>query len=57
MSTNSVNEPPVRVEETRQIKAKAEHGQLLWRFVLAFGLIVGVVAIATMVAHWMRPLL
>ena len=56
MSTDSVNEPSVRAGNG-QILAKALQGQLLWRFVLAFGLIVGVVALATMVAHWIRPLL
>jgi hypothetical protein len=33
---------------------KAEQRQLVWRFVLSFGVIAGTVAAATMVAHWMR---
>lgn len=57
MSTDSVNKPAGRAEETRQIQLKAEQGKLFWRFVWAFGLIGGVVAAATVAAHWMGPLL
>jgi len=31
---------------------KAERRQLVWRFVLSFGVIAGTVAVATMVARW-----
>jgi hypothetical protein len=31
-----------------------ERRQLIWRFVLSFGVIAGTVAVATMVARWMR---
>jgi hypothetical protein len=33
---------------------KAERRQLVWRFVLSFGVIAGTVAVATMAARWMR---
>jgi hypothetical protein len=37
-------------------RAKVELHQLLWRFLLAFGLILGPVGVATMIAHWAPPL-
>jgi hypothetical protein len=33
---------------------KAEQRQLVWRFLLSFGVIAGTVTVATMVARWMR---
>jgi hypothetical protein len=36
------------------IVIKAEQRQLVWRFVLSFGVIAGTVAVATMAARWMR---
>ena len=33
---------------------KDERRQLVWRFLLSFGLIAGTVAVATMIARWMR---
>jgi len=36
------------------ITKKAEQRQLVWRFVLSFGVIAGTVAVATMVARSMR---
>jgi len=33
---------------------KTEQLQLIWRFLFSFGMIAGTVAVATLVAHWMR---
>ena len=33
---------------------KAEQRQLVWRFLFSFGLIAGTVAVATMIARWVR---
>jgi hypothetical protein len=33
---------------------KAERRQLVWRFILSFGVIAGTVAAATIVARWMH---
>jgi hypothetical protein len=45
MTDTSVSEP---------IVIKSERRQLVWRFVLSFGVIAGTVAVATMVARSMR---
>ncbi len=45
MTDTSVSTPVV---------VKAERRQLVWRFVLSFGVIAGTVAVATMVARWIR---
>jgi hypothetical protein len=45
MTDTSVVEP---------ILIKTERRQLLWRFVLSFGVIAGTVTVATWMARWMR---
>jgi hypothetical protein len=54
--TNSADKSIARAEETGQAQVQAEQRQLVWRYLFSFGLIAGIVAVATMVAHWMRPL-
>ena len=44
MTDNSLSKPTM----------KAEQRQLVWRFLFSFGLIAGTVALATMIARWMR---
>jgi hypothetical protein len=38
---------------SKRIVIKAERRQLVWHFVLSFGVIAGTVAVATMAARWM----
>jgi hypothetical protein len=52
MADSSVIKPVSQVEHS----AKVELGKLVWRFLWSLGLIAGIVAVATMIAHWMRPI-
>ena len=45
MTDTSVSKPTI---------IKSEQRQLVFRFVLSFGVIAGTVAVATLVARWMR---
>ena len=45
MTDTSVGEP---------IVIKSEQRQLVWRFVLSFGVITGALVVATMAARWVR---
>jgi hypothetical protein len=42
-------------ERAAEMRAKAEGWQLFWRFFWLIGLILGTVAVATLVAHWAGP--
>lgn len=48
--------PPPTDEAAAGARATVEWRQLVWRFWLASALIVGPVAIATTIAHWIQPL-
>lgn len=54
--TKSVTKPTAPSNESRQVQAKAEQRRLVWLYLFSFGMIAGVVAVATVVAHWMRPI-
>ena len=41
-------------QQTSEDQMKAERRQLVWRFLFSFAVIAGTVAVATMVAHWVR---
>jgi len=57
MEDSSVSKPISPAEQqTGEIQIKAEPRQLVWRFLLSFGVIAGTVAVATMIAHWGRPM-
>jgi hypothetical protein len=52
-----VNKPILWAEQqTDEVQMKAERRQLVWRFLLAFGVMAGTVAAATMMARWVRPM-
>jgi hypothetical protein len=57
MADSSVSKPIVQAEQqTGEVQMKAERRQLVWCFLFSFGVIAGTVAVATMIAHWMRPM-
>jgi Na+/glutamate symporter len=57
MADSSMNKPILQAEQqTDEVQMKAERRQLVWRFLLSFGVIAIAVAAATMIAHWMRPM-
>ncbi|HUA20157.1 MAG TPA: hypothetical protein VMB25_15520 [Bryobacteraceae bacterium] len=51
-----MNEPIVVQQQTGEAQVKAERRHLVWRILSSFGMIAGVVAAATMIAHWMRAM-
>ena len=55
--TNSSKGKPILVDqETGEVQMQIERRRLVWRFLFSFGSIAGVVTVATMIAHWMRPI-
>ena len=52
-----VDSPVIKSVSQVEHSAKVEQGKLVWRFLWSFGLIAGIVAVATMIAHWIRPTL
>jgi hypothetical protein len=58
MADSSLNKPTLETDRLAvEPRKKAERRQLLWRFLFSFGLIASTVAVATMIAHWTRPIL
>jgi hypothetical protein len=51
-----MNEPILVEQQTGEVQVKDERQQLVWRILLSFGVIVGVVAAATMIADWTRAI-
>ncbi len=49
-----MNEAILVKQQTGEVQVQAERRQLVWRILSSFGMIAGVVAAATMIAHWMR---
>lgn len=43
-------------QQASEVRMKDERRQLLWRFLFSFGMIAGIVAVATGIAHWMPPI-
>jgi Na+/glutamate symporter len=57
MADSSVSKPILQAEQqTDEVEMKAERRQLVWRFLLSFGVIASTITAATMIAHWMRPM-
>ena len=53
---DSVIKIPLVELQTGEVQMKIERRELLWHFLIAFGVIAGAVTVATMLAHWTRPL-
>lgn len=53
---DSVIKIPLVELQTDEVQMKIERRELLWHFLIAFGVIAGAVTVATMIAHWTRPL-
>lgn len=56
MKDLSTNEPILEDQPTGEVQVKAEQRRLLWHILLTFGMIAGVVAAATLIAHWVQPI-
>jgi hypothetical protein len=56
MTDSSISKPILVGQETGQVQMKVERRQLVWRLLFSFGAIAGVVMVATVIAHWMRPI-
>jgi Na+/glutamate symporter len=55
MAHSSLSKPAPQVGEQTGRRQRKTERQLLWRFLLAFVLIAFTVAVATVIASWMRP--
>ena len=53
---SSVNKPTLVEQQTGEVQRQGERRQLVWDFLVSFGVIAGVVATATLVAHWVRTI-
>jgi len=51
-----MNEHILVEQQTGEVQVKAERRELVWHILFSFGMIVGVVATATMIADWMRAM-
>ncbi len=51
-----MNEHILAHQQTGEIQVKAERRQLVWHILFSFGMIAGVVAAATMIAHWVHAI-
>ena len=56
MTDSSMNKPILEEQRTGEAQKKAERRRLAWDFLFSFGMIAGVVAVATLVAHWVRTI-
>jgi hypothetical protein len=56
MTDSSMDKPILVEQQTGEVQVKAERRQIFWRFLFSFGLIASVVAVATMIARWIRPI-
>jgi hypothetical protein len=53
--TSEPNDTLSADERAAEIQAKAERWQLFWRFFWSIGLLLGTVAVATLIGHWAGP--
>ena len=56
MTDSSMNEPILVEQQTGEVQVKTERRELIWHMLFSFGMIAGVVAAATMIAHWMHTI-
>ena len=56
VTDSSMNEPILVEQQTGEVQVKTERRELIWHMLFSFGMIAGVVAAATMIAHWMRTI-
>jgi hypothetical protein len=56
MKDSPMNEPVLEDQPTGEAQVKAVQRRLLWHILLTFGMIAGVVAAATLIAHWVQPI-
>ena len=51
-----MNEPILVEQQTGEVQVKTERRELIWNMLFSFGMIAGVVAAATMIAHWLHTI-